>query len=117
MKETELITFELVGQKEQYIIWVSLAAKKKKIYKQLSHATAVLTFMWIVALFPQGLTKTAVFHLNLQMEEINSPAQKEPMSQNGKAQNQKREENSIQIGNYFVMKQRQRSLKRRCQVF
>lgn len=30
MKETELITFELVEQKEQYIIWVSLAAKKKK---------------------------------------------------------------------------------------
>lgn len=31
MKETELITFELVGQKEQYIIWVSLAAKKKNL--------------------------------------------------------------------------------------
>lgn len=30
MKETELITFELVEQKEQYIIWVSLTAKKKK---------------------------------------------------------------------------------------
>lgn len=30
MKETELITFELVGQEEQYIIWVSSAAKKKK---------------------------------------------------------------------------------------
>lgn len=27
MKETELMTLELVGQKEQYIIWVSLVAK------------------------------------------------------------------------------------------
>lgn len=28
MKEIELMTFELAGQKEQYIIWVSSVAKK-----------------------------------------------------------------------------------------
>ena len=50
------------------------------------------------------------------MEKMNSPAQKESMPQNGKARNQKREENGIQIGNYFVMKQRQKSLKRLWQV-
>lgn len=37
MKETELVTFELAGQKQQYTVWLSLVAKKKSLQVALAH--------------------------------------------------------------------------------